>query len=261
MRNEPLVSVMIPTYNRAHLLPRALKTVVAQTYENLEILIYDDGSTDNTEEIIRVIADPRIRYIKGEKNQGECPSRNILLDAAKGEYGCWLDTDDMCNIHRVEWQLKSLRAYAPSFIRCAVQHMSQVPPKAWKGKPARTIRRRLVTPSAMFRMDHMREVGYRTEGIVFGCDIIAELEMVLRFGPALYLPFVLYYRDMKAQDRLSATYHKKRADYDSIMEAQIEMKRVLLAALAERGIKRQLEWVPEAFLKMCGWSEGDKNDK
>ena len=60
MNNQKLVSVVMPTYNRAHLLPRAIESALSQTYKNLEIIIVDDGSTDNTEQIVKKYQDPRI---------------------------------------------------------------------------------------------------------------------------------------------------------------------------------------------------------
>jgi len=67
-----LVSVIIPTYNRANLLPRAIKSVLNQTFKDFELIIVDDGSTDNTEEVIKEFQrkDERIKYIKYDKNKG-----------------------------------------------------------------------------------------------------------------------------------------------------------------------------------------------
>ena len=66
----PLVSVVIPTYNRIYTLPASVDSVLKQTYENLELIIMDDGSTDGTKEYVESIADKRVRYRRADKNMG-----------------------------------------------------------------------------------------------------------------------------------------------------------------------------------------------
>ena len=88
-----LFSIIIPTYNRAHTLDRAIRSVLTQTYSHFELLIVDDGSTDNTEEIVGRIADERICYFK-KKNEERNIARNFGVDRAQGDYICFLDSDD-----------------------------------------------------------------------------------------------------------------------------------------------------------------------
>lgn len=88
------VSVIIPTYNRAHLLPRAIQSVINQTYPHWELIVVDDGSTDNTSSLMATISDQRIKYIKLEKNGGNAVARNVGVRMAKGEYITFLDSDD-----------------------------------------------------------------------------------------------------------------------------------------------------------------------
>jgi glycosyltransferase involved in cell wall biosynthesis len=82
------------TYNRARLLPRAITSVLNQTYENFELIIVDDGSTDNTEAVCKSFKDSRIRYYKQEKNRGVLACRNKGFDLARGDYTAILDDDD-----------------------------------------------------------------------------------------------------------------------------------------------------------------------
>lgn len=93
---NPLVTVYIPTYNRVDLLKRAVESVRQQTYQNLEIIIVDDCSTDNTHQYLEEVSkqDSRIRYFIKEKNSGACVSRNIAIANAKGEFITGLDDDD-----------------------------------------------------------------------------------------------------------------------------------------------------------------------
>lgn len=94
--NQPAVSVIIPTYNRAHLIGRAIQSVLDQTYEDYEIIVVDDRSTDNTEEVINEFRkkDERIRYIRHEKNKGGSAARNTGIKAAQGVYIAFHDSDD-----------------------------------------------------------------------------------------------------------------------------------------------------------------------
>jgi len=106
-KEKPIVSVIIPTYNRAHLIGRAIKSVLKQSYQDFEVIVVDDGSMDNTEEVIKEFQeqDKRIRYIKHEKNQGGAVVRNTGINAAKGEYIGLLDDDDEWLTEKLEKQV------------------------------------------------------------------------------------------------------------------------------------------------------------
>lgn len=105
---KDMVSVVIPTYNRAGTMARAIKGILEQTYENIELLIVDDGSTDKTEEIVNGFKDKRIRYIKLEKNGGACAARNIGISKAQGQYIMLQDSDDLSYKDRIEKQVNSI---------------------------------------------------------------------------------------------------------------------------------------------------------
>ncbi|MCK4946998.1 MAG: glycosyltransferase [Candidatus Aureabacteria bacterium] len=89
-----LVSVIIPVYNSSEYISEAITSVLSQTYNKLEIIVIDDGSTDTTEETVKKIRDNRIRYIKSEK-QGNYFARNMGIRKASGEYIAFLDADDI----------------------------------------------------------------------------------------------------------------------------------------------------------------------
>ena len=90
----PKVSVIIITYNRAQWLKTAMQTVLDQTFEDFELLIINDGSSDDTENTVESFCDPRVRYVKHAQNQGEGVARNTGMQHAKGEYIAFLDDDD-----------------------------------------------------------------------------------------------------------------------------------------------------------------------
>jgi glycosyltransferase involved in cell wall biosynthesis len=91
--NPPTFSVIIATFNRAHLLPRSIQSILNQTFSDFELIIVDDGSTDHTGAVIEQIQDTRIRYVY-EKNKGRSAARNAGVALAKGQYVTFLDSDD-----------------------------------------------------------------------------------------------------------------------------------------------------------------------
>jgi teichuronic acid biosynthesis glycosyltransferase TuaG len=91
---NPLISIVTPTYNRAHLLSRVWDSIKNQTYEKFEWIVVDDASTDNTYEFIKNINDNRVKYIKLNKNTGVNVARNNGIRASKGNYIMLLDSDD-----------------------------------------------------------------------------------------------------------------------------------------------------------------------
>ena len=101
----PTVSVIIPTYNRAHLIGRSIQSVLTQTYEDFELIIVDDGSTDNTEEIVMAFNDHRISYLKQSSNRGVSAARNIGIKAARGSYIAFQDSDDEWLPQKLEKQV------------------------------------------------------------------------------------------------------------------------------------------------------------
>ena len=107
---KPLVSVVMPTYNRVDLLPRSIDSIRNQTYQNFEFIIVDDGSTDGTNELLKSYAqlDKRIRILTNPTNKGISYSRNRGTDAAKGKYVAIMDSDDYSLPTRLEKHVKYL---------------------------------------------------------------------------------------------------------------------------------------------------------
>lgn len=91
----PLVSFLVPSYNRADLLQQCINSLLSQTYKNIEVIVIDDASTDGTEEMIRTKFGGVVKYIKNNSNRGVAYSRNLGLSCAKGEFIGLLDSDDI----------------------------------------------------------------------------------------------------------------------------------------------------------------------
>ena len=122
---KDLVSVIIPTYNRAHLIKRSAQSVLNQTYSNLELIIVDDGSTDNTEEVVKSIDDNRVIYIK-QPNQGACAARNNGIDHAQGEFIAFQDSDDVWHEDKLEKQIKCLKETGADMCFCCIKTPSSL---------------------------------------------------------------------------------------------------------------------------------------
>ncbi len=90
-----MISVIIPAYNRAPVLPQAVKSVVNQGFDDLEIIIVDDASRDNTQDVISAMNDPKIVYVRHPHNMGGAAARNTGLQKAQGEFIAFLDSDDL----------------------------------------------------------------------------------------------------------------------------------------------------------------------
>lgn len=100
-----LVSIIMPSWNTGDYIGESIESVLAQTYTNWELIIVDDCSTDNTDEVVARYEDKRIRYFKNKKNSGAAVTRNRALREARGEWVAFLDSDDLWSIDKLEKQI------------------------------------------------------------------------------------------------------------------------------------------------------------
>lgn len=112
----PFISIVIPTYNRAHSVNTAIDTVLAQTFADYEIIVIDDGSTDNTKDVLRPYAD-KIHYIY-QANKGVSAARNAGIKAAQGEWIAFLDSDDEWLPRKLELQVLDVHQYPEAVLSC-----------------------------------------------------------------------------------------------------------------------------------------------
>ena len=115
MENNVKVSVIIPTYNRAQLIKNSIISVLNQTYKNLEVIVVDDASTDNTKTIIQQINDHRLKYIKNDTNLGPSQSRNNGIKSSSGEVIAFQDSDDEWCESKLEKQIQLLYDHSNNF--------------------------------------------------------------------------------------------------------------------------------------------------
>ncbi len=110
---DPSVSVILPTYNRASLLPESIGSVLAQTYSDFELLVVDDGSTDDTREVVAAIDDKRTRYVGLKRNAGQAAARNVGIKEAKADLIAFQDSDDLWMPEKLDLQISALRESSP----------------------------------------------------------------------------------------------------------------------------------------------------
>ena len=109
---DELVSIIMPSYNTANYIAASIQSVLDQTYQNWELILVDDCSTDNTDAVVApFLSDTRIRYLKNEQNSGAAISRNRALREARGRWIAFLDSDDLWEPQKLEKQLAFMREH------------------------------------------------------------------------------------------------------------------------------------------------------
>ncbi len=151
----PSVSVIMPTYNRARLLPRAIRSVLAQTYTDFELIVVDDASPDETPEVAASLANPRLRYLRQPTNRGVSAARNTGVEAARGEIIVFVDDDD-----RVDAE----------FLAVMVEHLHKAPADVAFGLPWRAV----VRLDATFHEQplYIHRQGHDTGGVYPGTHLL-----------------------------------------------------------------------------------------
>lgn len=117
--NSVSVSVVVPCYNCEKFLRDAIESILAQGFRDFELILIDDGSTDKTPDILQGFSeeDPRVRILKNDVNGGICVALNKGLDAARGEFICRMDADDIAEPDRLEKQISFMRSF-PKTVVC-----------------------------------------------------------------------------------------------------------------------------------------------
>lgn len=110
------VSVVIPTYNDAGSVTDSIDSVLRQTHDDLELIVVDDGSDDDTTEVVRRYTDPRLTYVRTGENRGASAARNTGIEVASGEYVAFLDADDIWHPTKLEKQVSCLESRSAEWI-------------------------------------------------------------------------------------------------------------------------------------------------
>jgi glycosyltransferase involved in cell wall biosynthesis len=174
----PRVSVIIPTYNRAHCIERALKSVQSQTLQDYEVLVCDDASSDETRSLVGAMAaaDSRIQLLCLSKNSGAGAARNLGMQAAVGEYIALLDSDDEWFPEKLGLQVEVMDAQPPEVGVCfcggviikngnTARPVQYMPRKSWEHETFRKFVLHdipFLTPTVMFRRACLKTSGLMT---------------------------------------------------------------------------------------------------
>jgi len=196
---RPLVTVVIPTYNRGELLPQAIESVLAQTHGNVEVIVVDDGSTDATRLAVARFGD-QIRYVY-QAHQERAKARNFGLQLAKGEFIAFLDSDDAWYPHKLEAELAVLlRAPSVGFVHSDFE-IWEGERKVWTGRGYRLREHRpvldliganpIVCSGNLMRTEVIRSIGgFNEDPELSGSedwDSWVRMSLVTRFA---YLPLI-----------------------------------------------------------------------
>lgn len=259
MMNPP-VSVLITTHNRSALLERAMKSVLAQTYKNVKVLVYDDGSTDNTPDMMRRWVGERVLYFRSEENRGTAVAENELFDLADTELSAFLDSDDICNIHRIELQVDAMLKLKPSYVGTGQLPVGKATEHLWKERPWLTWHRGRATPTIMFRT---KDALPRNPTMPLGEDRIWEAEMALKYGIGVSLALSLYHKDCRPPGRLSrimAISDAVKAERRRLSELCLKGGLVCTNWCGSPGLVfPEMPFVPDSYmltlLQRMGWHE------
>ena len=170
------VSVIIPMYNSSKYIKECVQSVLNQTYKNVELIIVDDMSSDNSVEIVEQFKDDRIKLIKLSKNVGAALARNKGIDNATGEYICFLDSDDYWVLDKLERQVKFIEENDYAFIYSdyaylnldGTTHIAHVPKLITYKQALKNTA--IFTSTVMFNMSYLDKVDIYMPNIKRGQD-------------------------------------------------------------------------------------------
>ena len=178
--SKPEITVAMPAYNAAAHLHEAMDSILAQSFEDFELLVVDDGSTDNTLALAQSIDDKRVRVERLPANKGRATARNMALGRARGRYLAWMDADDIAMPHRLEVQHACLEAL-PQIHICGggVQYFGQsdvlefFPEQPEAARAAALFGAPVPNGCALLRLDAMRAFGLRYDAALARAEDMA----------------------------------------------------------------------------------------
>ena len=184
------VSIIIPVYNSAKYITQCIESVINQTYKNIEIIIIDDNSTDESIEIIKKIKDKRIKLISIKQNKGVANARNTGIKKATGDYICFLDSDDYWYKNKIEKQIDFIEKNNYVFIYTSYvylrgndKHIAKVPKKLTYKEALRNTA--IFTSTVMLNMKYLTKKDITMPDIKAGQDT-ATWWQVLKKGITAY---------------------------------------------------------------------------
>lgn len=226
---NPLVSIICPCYNQAQYLEETIESALKSSYRPVEILIINDGSTDNSEEVAEKLSSEHEEIsVINQSNQGAAKARNCGINSAKGKYILCLDSDDLISKNYLSEGIQILeKAPKVKIAYCEAVKFSEKGQKPWKLKPYSSnqlARDNMIFVSAIFRKSDWEACGGFSEDMLYGReDWEFWIKMLKTGGEVVRLPFVgFYYRltpTSKRKKTGTAQKKKERIDYLNIHHA------------------------------------------
>jgi glycosyltransferase involved in cell wall biosynthesis len=233
MDNTPLVSIIIPCYNREAYISDAIESCLKQTYKNIEIIVVDDGSTDRSVEIVKRYGD--LISLITQSNQGVSAARNKGLFSASGEYIVMLDSDDWLSYDIIQKHVETHQKWPEIAISCADSASvdisgkeSEIKPCSWPSEPSTPLELFLLSPPPfpaceMYKASIMKELGGYFEDLQAFADSSLRLRIILnnykvvrtQGGYGIYRPVAnsitrnrlkLHYNGMKLNKKLKKEF-------------------------------------------------------
>ena len=190
-KNMKKVSIIIPMHNSSGHIDQCIDSVLNQTYKNIEVIVVDDKSSDNSIELVEQKKDSRIKLIKLSENLGAAKARNTGIDAATGEYICFLDSDDYWKLDKLEKQVNFIEKNNYTFIyggyvflkKDKTTHVAHVPESInYKQALKNTT---IFTSTVMFNMTHLKKEDIYMPNVKRGQDT-ATWWQILKKGITAY---------------------------------------------------------------------------
>ncbi|MGF1669603.1 MAG: glycosyltransferase [Balneolaceae bacterium] len=207
-KDKSLVSVIIPTHNRSDLLKRAVNSVLEQTWRKFEIVIVDDASDDDTQQVLQELSKAHpVNVIRNKTSKGASVSRNIAISNAKGEFIAGLDDDDFWRPERIERLMEGFDEGISAV--CSNDRMVFGEKEiVWKKKPLITLDDLLyynqVGNQVLTRKEYLLDVGGYDESLPSAQDYDLWIRLVKQFGPVKTVPHTLQVIHMEnTRDRIS----------------------------------------------------------
>ena len=268
---EPMVSVVIPTYKRSEMLPRAIKSVLSQTYKNVQVVVVDDNNPDSeyrirTKEIVHQFdGDLRVKYVLHEKNMNGSVARNTGIRNADGEIVAFLDDDDVWKPEKIQKQLEAFDSEKIALVYCNYEIYNETASKISnpnipfiKGNVFDELMRNNFIGSTSFpllRKSVVDDLG--------GFDVLLEssqdYDMWIRMARNYYVNYVdevlvTYY--VHGENQITKSYKKRISGHERIIEKNINYYKSHTKAYCETHRKLLCEYAGDGryfdALKLCG---------
>ena len=180
---DGLVSIIMPSWNTERFIAETIQSVIDQTYQNWELLIVDDCSTDNTDEVVASFKDDRIKYFHNEKNSGAALTRNRAMREAKGEWIAFLDSDDLWMPEKLEKQIAFMKenGYTLSFTEYEKIDEDSKPLNIYVSGPEKVNKRK------MYNYDYIGQLTMMYSAKEFGLIQIKDIIWMSPNSLALYI--------------------------------------------------------------------------